>query len=189
MNPSDHTRCYVVIPEGLAVDGEGRYFASDYYMAALDIVIACCKPGDRVYLAPANNFGADQPEDYFGRHYLRERGCAGELVVIDGQIERRGYLDTLDNAVVLRRHLRQRGEWPLGEIILVCNRPHVARGWLMFRLCGYRIGEMKGSWPSVRTGRKMVKRLWFYDRPWVQPFYELLAIGYDCFRFLFFFQI
>jgi hypothetical protein len=189
MNPDAHTRCYVVIPEGLSTDGEGKFHVSDYYMAALDIVDGMSRDQDRIWLAPANDFGADSTEDHFGVAYLREKGCRGIIGVIDDGILRRGYLDTLDNATYLRKHLRLSGNWPLGMIILVCNRPHVWRGWLMFRLCGYRIGKVIGSRPALRTGRKMVKRLWFYDVPGVQYIYETIAIVYDSFRFLLFSKI
>jgi hypothetical protein len=189
MRRSEPARCYVVIPEGLSVDKEGKFYVSDHYMAALDLVAAASGDEDRIWLAPANDFGAGKPEDHFGLAYLREKGCRAVIGVIDDGIGRRGYLDTLDNASYLRKHLRLTGNWPLGGIILVCNRPHVWRGWLMFRLCGYRIEKVKGSRPAARTGRKMVKRLWFYDVPAAQYIYEAIAIVYDSFRFLLFSKI
>ncbi|HWK04070.1 MAG TPA: hypothetical protein VNS58_10595 [Puia sp.] len=177
-------KTYIVIPEGLSMDEAGRFYPSDYYIAALDKVRSMARDGDRIYLAPANTFGAHQAEDFFGRDYLKENHCPAGIGVIDETIPRTGYLDTLDNAVYLKKHLVNTGRWPLEEVILVCNRPHRWRGWCMFFLCGYRIERVLGSRPSGRTGRKMVERLWFYDFPAVQFVYELAAIAYDTIRWL-----
>jgi hypothetical protein len=175
---------YIVIPEGLSIDKEGRFYASDYYMATLDLVCRLCKEEDRVYLAPANTFGAHQPEDHFGSYYLRQHGCRADIGMIGDDIQRKGYLDTLDNAVYLKGYLQRIHQWPPGEVILVCNRPHAWRGYLVFRFCGYKIKKVAGSRPSVRSGRKMVRRLWFYDVPVIQYFYEIFAIVYNSMRFL-----
>ena len=178
-------KTFIVVPEGLAQDNEGRYFVSDHYAAALDLVLSIAELKDRIFLAPANSFGAHQEEDYFGRDYLLSKQCTSQMELIHRDIHRPKYLDTLDNASFLRRDLRQRGLWPVGPVILVCNRPHKLRSWLMFRICGYSIISVITSKATHRTGRKMVKRLWFYDLPYVQYFYEAAAIIYDCCRFIF----
>lgn len=35
----------VVVPEGLATDLQGRFYPSDYYMAALDLAMECGSGG------------------------------------------------------------------------------------------------------------------------------------------------
>ena len=178
-------RTFVVVPEGLALDDQGNYHVSDHYAAALDLVSAKAKAEDKIFLAPANSFGAHQEEDYFGRDYLLNSQCLAKLELINRDIQRKEYLDTLDNALYLRKYLQQQGNWPYGSMILVCNKPHKLRSWLMFSFCGYRIEKVWVSKAAHRTGRKMVKRLWFYDLPYVQYFYEAGAIVYDCFRLIF----
>jgi hypothetical protein len=178
-------RLFIVVPEGLALDEQGNYYPSDHYMAALDLVMSLAKTEDRIYLAPANSFGAHQEEDHFGYDYLRERYCRSDIRLIDHDIERERYLDTLDNAVYLRKDLKRRGEWPLGPVTLVCNGPHKMRSSLMFRLCGFEVMETVTSKAVKRTGRKMVERLWFYDVPLVQYIYELAATVYNSCRYIF----
>lgn len=173
----------VVVPEGLSVDQKGRYFASDYYVAALDLAQELAGDSGEIYLAPANNFGAHQPEDYFGRDYLLERGCRCKVECIDNGIQRVGYLDTLDNAKYLKRHLQDTNQWPLGKITLVCNRPHRFRSELMFRKFGFDVAETRVSSVTKHSGRRMVRRLWFYDLPIVQYFYEIAATVFNLGRF------
>lgn len=76
MAKRSEVRKIVVVPEGLSTDQDGRYYASDYYMAALDLAKELAGDDGEIYLAPANTFGAHQPEDYFGRDYLLETGCS-----------------------------------------------------------------------------------------------------------------
>src|SRR6187200_1099552 len=106
-------KTFIVVPEGLALDNEGRYFVSDHYAAALDLVLSKAEHTDRIFLAPANSFGAHQEEDYFGRDYLVSKQCPADILLIDRGIPRKLYLDTLDNASYLKKHLKQQGNWPL----------------------------------------------------------------------------
>jgi hypothetical protein len=185
MDKRSRMRTFIVVPEGLALDSRGAYHASDHYLAALDLVMEFSSPSDTIYLAPANRFGAHQAEDLFARDYLLSRHCPAQVEVISPEIPRRGYLDTLDNAHVLKMDLMRKGRWPLGSVTLVCNRPHRLRSRLMFRLCGYEVSEVRTSRAGERSGTRMVGRLWFYDIPVLQYFYELLATAYGCFRFPF----
>lgn len=175
-------RTFIVVPEGLAVDRRGAYHASDHYQAALDLAMELSSSSDTIYLAPANRFGAHQEEDLFGRDYLQSMNCAAQVELVSPEIPRRGYLDTLDNAHVLKMDLMQKGRWPLGGVTLVCNRPHALRSLLMFRLCGYQVRELRTSRAGQRSGTRMVSRLWFYDVPTVQYFYEIFATVYGCCR-------
>jgi hypothetical protein len=177
-------RTFIVIPEGLSVDETGKFYPSDYYMAALDMAMSLSTEEDLIYLAPANTFGARQPEDLFGKDYLKANHCPGTICVIEETTSRTGYLDTLDNANYLKKWLAAAGRWPIGKVILICNRPHRWRSYLMFFFCGYRIERVLGSRPSSRTGRKMVGRLWFYDVPVIQWAYEMAAIAYDSIKWL-----
>lgn len=49
---------FIVVPEGLAQDGDGNYYASDYYVAVLELALKNAGPGDTIFLAPVNSFGA-----------------------------------------------------------------------------------------------------------------------------------
>jgi len=178
-------KTFIVIPEGLATDTEGYFFVSDYYAAALDLVNLECNEEDHIFLAPANSFGAKQEEEYFGRDYLIARKCNAEIELIDRDFQRDAYLDTLDNAMYLKAHLKKHGKWPLDPVILICNKPHKFRGWIMFKLCGYSINKVLVSRPVNRTGRLMVKRLWFYDVGFVQYFYETAAIVHNIIKFVY----
>lgn len=176
-------RTFIVIPEGLATDSGGRFFVSDYYAAALDKVVLASNTNDQIFLAPANTFGAMYEEEYFGRDYLLEKQSKAEIELIDRDFQRGSYLDTLDNALYLRTHLIRKSKWPLEPVIIVCNKPHKLRVWIIFRLCGYKINKMIVSRPVSRSGRKMVKRLWFYDFIFVQYIYEVAAIFHNIFKF------
>ena len=83
MAKRSEVRKIVVVPEGLSTDQDGRYYASDYYMAALDLAKELAGDDGEIYLAPANTFGAHQPEDYFGRDYLLDTGfsCRDDCVM------------------------------------------------------------------------------------------------------------
>lgn len=175
---------YLVIPEGLSEDEDGRHYPSDFYIAALDEVSRRAENNDRIYLAPANYFSGDSPEDYHGMAYLKSIDCKGEIIVIGHRADPEKYLDTLDNAQYLERFLKERNQWPIGPVIMICNRPHKLRSLVVFKLCGYSIKEAIGTRPRKRSGSKMVRRLWFYDNLAVQYIYEAIAIVYDSFRFL-----
>lgn len=176
-------KTYIIVPEGLSTDSKGKYFASDFYIGVLDKLLEVCSPGDRVYLAPANNFGAHQPEDYFAYDYLIEKKCIIHPEVIDKAIMREDYLDTLDNAILLRKHLLMHDKWPLGPVTLICNKPHKWRSYLMFKFCGYNVQKVLTSRPSQKSERRMVRRLWFYDISLIQLIYEILAIFYNTLKF------
>jgi len=183
MAKRSEVRKIVVVPEGLSTDQDGRYYASDYYMAALDLAKELAGDDGEIYLAPANTFGAHQPEDNFGRDYLLETGCSCRVECVGSSMKRVGYLDTLDNAKYLKHHLQETGQWPLGDISLVCNRPHLSRSALMFRKFGFSIAEVRVSTVMQHSGRRMVRRLWFYDLPMVQYFYEIAATMFNLGRF------
>lgn len=176
-------RRVVVVPEGLSTDQDGRFYASDYYTAALDLAKEIAGDDGEIFLAPANKFGAHQPEDYFGRDYLLEIGCRCKVECISSSIQRHGYLDTLDNAKYLKRHLQDLHRWPLGRITLVCNQPHRFRSVLMFRKFGFDVAETRVSKVTQHSGRRMVRRLWFYDLPIVQYFYEIAATMFNLGRY------
>jgi hypothetical protein len=176
-------KTWILVPEGLATDVQGNFAVSDYYKAVLDLFVQLRKPGDRAFLAPANSFGAARPEDHFGFQYLKERQVTDGVEIIGDDIPRVGYLDTLDNALLVKRHLTETGRWPLGAVTLVCNRPHKLRSAIMFKLIGFSVDRVLTTRPAVASGKRMVRRLWFYDYPIVQYIYEFFAFLYGCFRF------
>jgi hypothetical protein len=170
---------HIIIPEGLnRLDCTGQPL-SDYYEACLRRVARMAANGEAVYLAPGNAFGHADPEDEIAAGFLRQ--LRPDLVTHHVGDARRGYLDTLDNAVWLREWVRRHNRWPMAECWLYCNRYHVLRTWLCFRAAGYRARRIVACAPPKRRGL-IVPRLKYYDYPAANLVYEALAIGYTFLR-------
>ena len=167
------------MPEGLAQpDGTGQG-VSDHYAACLRQVAAVAARGEDVYLAPGNAFGQDRPEDEVAADVMRR--LRPDLTIHRVEADRRGYLDTLDNALWLRSWARRAGRWPLEPATLYCTRRHAVRAWLCFRVAGYRPHAVVGCGRGPRRSR-IVTRLGYYDRPSLHVVYELGAIVYTLLR-------
>jgi hypothetical protein len=170
---------HVVVPEGLNRLDSSDQLLSDYYEACLRRVAEMAAAGETVYFAPGNAFGHAQVEDEIAAVFLRQlRSDLMTHVVADA---RPGYLDTLDNAVLLRAWACRHNCWPLAECWLYCNRYHVARAWLCFRVAGYRVRRIVACAPAKRTGL-IVPRLKYYDYPVANIGYEALAIAHTFLR-------
>jgi hypothetical protein len=166
---------HIVIPEGLNRFGAARQPLSDYYEACLRRVAEVAGSGETVCLAPGNTFGYAQPEDEIAADFLQQ--LRSDLVIHRITDERRSYLDTLDNAAWLRAWAHRNNRWPMGDCLLYCNRYHVVRTWLCFRVTGYRVQRIIACAPEKRS-KSIVPRLKYYDYPAVYLVYEVLAIGY-----------
>jgi hypothetical protein len=172
---------HIVIPEGLnRLDCAGQPL-SDYSEACLRRVAEMAADGDAVCLAPGNAFGHPQPEDEIAAAFLQR--LRPDLVTRQVGGTRRGYLDTLDNAVRLREWARRHEQWPMAECWLYCNRYHVVRTWLCFRVAGYQPRRIVACTPTRRSGL-IVSRLKHYDYPAAYLVYEALAIGHTFLRLL-----
>jgi len=174
---------HIIVPEGLAFveeQGNKRCGLSDYFEAVLNRIVETVPSNELIFISPGNYFGCEfSEEDHAARYLLSQRSDLN--VGIPSNVRDRNYLDTFDNARLLRAWLQKQGLWPLGEVILYCNAPHSLRSWLMFRLCGFNINQVTTCRPK-KISRKIVSRLWFYDYLIVQLIYELLGTFYDSVR-------
>lgn len=170
---------HIVIPEGLNRLDCASQPLSDYSEACLRRLAELTANGEAVYLAPGNAFGHAHPEDEIAAGFLQR--LRPDLRTQHVGLARRGYLDTLDNAVWLREWARRLNRWPMAECWLYCNRYHVLRTWLCFRVAGYRVQRVVGCAPRKRSGL-IVLRLKYYDYPVANLLYEALAIGYTFLR-------
>ncbi len=176
---------HIVVPEGLAIETDkesGQCFLSDYYEAVLTQVIDAVPPNGQVFLAPGNRFNYPAPEEQYAAEYLMSKRPDLNVFVVSG-ISERAYLDTFDNAKILRVWLQKQGRWPLEKVNLYCNAPHCLRSAVLFRLCGFQVQRVIGCRPKV-VSRKIVPRLWFYNSPIIQNLYEFTALVYDLGRWL-----
>ncbi len=177
---------HIVVTEGLVAEDytpEETYFLSDYFEAVLQRILEEVSESEPVYISPGNAFCCAFSEEEYATQYLNKK--RPELnVKYPVNIKDRSYLDTFDNARLLRKWLEQEKLWPLGDVILYCNAPHAFRSRVMFKLCEYNVQQVIQCRPQ-NVQRKMVSRLWFYDYPIAQMGYELLGLGYNLTRWFF----
>jgi hypothetical protein len=170
----------VVVPEGLAFDkAAGRALAAPSFVseAVLNHVVDHYA-ARRILVAPANTFGSPSPEHEVMAAWLATRGCAS---VETPSFVATGYIDTWNNAVELRRWLDQRGQWPLGPIVLVAAFRHARRVRLCFSRNGFAVASMnRVTYPVV--GSPIVPRLFYYNWPRLHQVYEELATIRDRLR-------
>jgi hypothetical protein len=179
------TVAHVVVPEGLAcieINGIKQWGLSDYFEAVLDQVIRRVPVNEPVFLAPANTFGCESTEEEYAAQYLASKRPELKLFV-PLKMGDRSYLDTFDNARLLRSWLQRQKLWSLGKVILYCNRPHAFRCYLLFRLCGFKVTQVVATRP-VKISRLMVRRLWFYDYLPIQLIYETVGVFYGLIRWV-----
>lgn len=171
---------HVVVPEGLGRGPEGGLVLSAHFQAVVDRVARRASAGDTVYMSPGNPFGGETPE-----HLLAAAALSAARPDLDVQAPDTShlgrYLDTLDNARVLRIWLQDRGAWPLPPIRLYCCGPHASRSWLTFRLEGYVVARLEAVSAAARSPRP-VSRLFYMQMPLVHGLYEMGAIAYDLLR-------
>jgi hypothetical protein len=170
---------HIVIPEGLNRLDSGGQPLSDYYEACLRRVAELAANGEAVYLAPGNAFGHGRPEDEIAAGFLRQ--LRSDLIPHNIGDARRGHLDTLDNAMWLREWARRHNRWPMADCWLYCNRYHVLRTWLCFRVADYHVRRIVACTPAKRSGL-IVPRLKYYDYPAANLIYEALAIAHTFLR-------
>ncbi|MCG5056583.1 MAG: hypothetical protein KA714_00785 [Limnoraphis sp. WC205] len=176
---------HIVITEGLVSEDntpEETHFLSDYFEAVLQRIIQDVPSTEAVFISPGNAFGCAFSEEEYAAQYLGSK--RPELnVKYPIKVRDRPYLDTFDNARLLRKWLEQEKLWPLEEVILYCNAPHHLRSQAMFELCEFKVKQVIKCRPQ-KVQRKMVSRLWFYNYPVVQTIYEIIALCYDFSRWL-----
>lgn len=176
---------HIVITEGLVTEEntpEDNFLLSDYFEAVLQRIIQDVPITESVYISPGNAFGCEYSEEEYAAQYLQSKQPQLN-VKFPIKIRDRPYLDTFDNARLLRKWLEQEKLWPLGEVILYCNAPHSLRSEIMFKLCEFNVQNVIGTRPE-KVQRKMVDRLWFYNYPVAQIIYEIIALCYNFSRWI-----
>ena len=176
---------HIVITEGLVAEDntpEETFFLSDYFEAVLQRIIQDVPSTEPVLISPGNAFGCAASEEEYAAQYIQKK--RPELnVKYPIKIRDRPYLDTFDNARLLRKWLKQENLWPLGEVTLYCNAPHALRSQALFKLCEFKVQQIIRCRPQ-KIERKMVSRLWFYNYPVAQIIYEFIALCYDFIRWI-----
>lgn len=170
----------VVVPEGLAFDvATGRVLTTPSFVgeAVLQHVLDCYA-ARRILIPPANTFGAPSPEHEVMAAWLAARGCAN---VETPSATAHGYIDTWGNAVELRRWLDERGQWPLGPIVLVAAFRHARRARLCFSRNRFAVASVDAVTYPV-DGIPIVPRLFYYNWPRLHQAYEILALARDRLR-------
>lgn len=175
---------YIIVTEGLtateataAVDN-----LSPYFKAVICQLAADAEPNSRVFVAPGNPFGHSQSEEDYAGEFLQQ--LRPDLqVLVPQNVRDKTYLDTFDNARVLRYWLKQEKYWPLESVILYCNKPHSFRSWIMFKSCDFPVQKVVSCRPEkVDNSMAIAPRLWFYNYPPIQFLYELATLVYDAGR-------
>ncbi|MGB3404416.1 MAG: ElyC/SanA/YdcF family protein [Microcoleaceae cyanobacterium] len=176
---------HIIVPEGLAATDkspEETFYLSDYFEAVLQAVLKVASPTDLIIITSGNNFGYPHSEEEYASLYLQQRNPELNIIIVS-KAKDSSYLDTFDNARLLRSYLQQQDIIITDTIILYCNAPHFFRSWAMFRLCGFNIQQLVGCRPQ-QIQRPIVPRLWFYDYLPIQYLYECAAFVYDLCRWM-----
>ena len=172
----------VVVPDGLAAPtawGPALPAPSFVFRAVLDH-IARNHSERRVYIAPANHFGAGVHEHIVALDYLAQRGVR-DVVAIESKIGNR-YVDTWGNAVQLRRQLEAREAWPLSPVVLVVAKRHAKRAHLCFQRAGFSIAKLDDVDYQIPNNEHVVWRLCYYRHPRIHRLYEFVAALRDRWR-------
>jgi uncharacterized SAM-binding protein YcdF (DUF218 family) len=170
----------VVVPEGLAFDtATQRTLTNPNFVGEAVLTHVLVRyAARRILIAPGNSFGAPSPEHEVMAAWLATRGCAN---VETPSINTAGYIDTWGNAVELKGWLNERGQWPLGPIILVAAFRHSPRAKLCFSRNGFTVASMDAiNYPADRAA--IVPRLFYYNWRCLHRAYETLALVRDRLR-------
>lgn len=177
---------WIVVPDGLEADANGRACPtpSFVYRAVLDWTGARATTNDRVYLAPANDFGCGVTEQEAGRRYFQARYPAIPLVTAPSAGTR--YIDTRGNARLLRIELERTGQWPPPSAQLVAYAIHLPRALVTFSQEGFTIDAAHavaiGAIVRRDPATRIVRRLWYYRYPLIHHGYERLALAMTTLR-------
>jgi len=172
---------WIVVPDGLAADARGRALAapSFVYRAVLEWTAARAAAGDRIYLAPANDFGCGVTEQEAGRRHLQPRLAAVTITAAPSPAT--GYINTRGNARLLRQELERTGQWPLPAVHLVSYAIHLPRAITTFAQEGFAIDTAHavhiGGVDRRDPATRIVRRLWYYRYPLAHLGYERLALA------------
>ncbi|MEM9003728.1 MAG: ElyC/SanA/YdcF family protein [Cyanobacteria bacterium P01_F01_bin.86] len=162
----------VVVPDGISIV-DGQVVPSFVYRAVLDEV-ASKHSGEKIYLAPANDFGTGVKEQEVARDYLS--GLNGRLDVICVEADAASYIDTRGNAHYFKRYLIERGVKASNfRIVLIAAKRHLRRAIVCFEKEGFAVEQVHSVEYQVARRERIVSRLFYYKYPFVHSIYEILA--------------
>jgi uncharacterized SAM-binding protein YcdF (DUF218 family) len=171
---------FIVIPEAVKAgpDGLGIGEPSFIFRQVLEFTLRLAGPADEVYLAPANAFGGTITEEEAARAYL-ERQQAPFRILHPGfnlppYRTRPRYIDTLDNARLLRESLGSAG----GGFELICANRHTARALWCFRQSGFQFDAVHRV-PLMIEPEAVPARVFYYRYPLLHRLYESAALMRD----------
>lgn len=178
--------CLIVVPDGLKADSHGRAIAepSFVYQAVLDSVVTAQKKNHElvIYLAPANDFGGNAPEQMVAKHYLERHGVKNIHAPTPNC---NGYIDTMGNGIYLKQYMIDLGiDFPPKEAYLLVAQYHAKRAIFCFEHCGFIFEKIYAVPYNDYEKTPIVKRLFYYHYPVVHRMYECLALLRDKIRTL-----
>ena len=171
---------FIVIPEAVKAgpDGVGIGEPSFIFRQVLDFTLRTAGPEDEVYLAPANTFGGPLSEEQVARDYLQRQQARFRILHpgfnLPAYRSRPRYIDTLDNARLLRESLGSAG--PGFE--LICANRHTPRALWCFRESGFQFDAVHRV-PLVMEPEAVPARVFYYRYPLLHRLYESAALWRD----------
>jgi hypothetical protein len=178
--PPPSPEIVIIVPDGLAANDKGHPLPipSFVYRAVLDA--AAQRKQARLLLAPANAFDTNTTEQEAGYYYLQDKNIKAEFAPTPAGSD---YIDTCQNASLLRQWLEEKGEWPLPPVTLLVAFRHAARATFCFRANGFTLNIIAPVIYTIPDDEPIVGRLWYYRWPWVHEAYEFTALLFDILRY------
>jgi hypothetical protein len=102
---------HIIVPEGLAYEinnQDRKCYLSDYFEAVLNHVLATVPATEAILIALANQFNCAATEEQYAAEYLLKKRPDLNVAIPSGVWDR-PYLDTFDNARLLRTWLQEKG--------------------------------------------------------------------------------
>jgi uncharacterized SAM-binding protein YcdF (DUF218 family) len=180
-NGASLRRIAIVVPDGLKASPQRRVAVPEpsfAFRAVLDRVVSAYRTA-RILLAPGNSFGSGEFEQDVAARYLRDRGAIDVAAVPNSSTS---YVDTRGNAILLRRYLTERGDWPLPDAVLVVALPHAKRASYCFRREGFALSLVDPVPYSIPADEPVTYRQWYYAHPSCHGAYEWAALLRDMLR-------
>ena len=160
---------YIIIPEGLALNSTEP---SMLFKAILNELIKVLEPEDVIFIAPANNFKTDTSEQIAAKKFLQNFGVKNDIHAFEYETE--NYLNTRDNAIILKNYLVENNLWPLKDCKLWSYHIHSKRAALIFSYYEYKFESIEVR-PNTFKG-SIVNRLFYYNYPILHRLYEFISI-------------
>ncbi len=161
---------FIVVPEGLSKDLKEPSFI---YRHVLDVLCQLVTTDDHIYLAPGNSFGGIKTEHEAALDYLHSKGFYN--VSATNTPPSSSYIDTRENAQLLKEYLMSTNQWPLSRAYLIVYSIHARRAKLVFHQAGFFLEDTIKIESRFFPSEPIVPRLWYYRYPIFHRIYEILA--------------